>query len=199
MNMNKYIIIDAGHGNNSPGKRSPIWKDGKQLFEWEFNRDIATRIAHKLAAAGIRSRLLVTEKEDIQLSERCRRVNNICRMHGANACILISIHANAGGGTGFEVYTSPGNTKADEYATIMLDTLKYSFPKEKIRTDYSDGDADKEARFYMLQKSQCPSILTENLFMDNKTDVAFLQSEEGKKAIVDLHKEAILKFAEHNI
>ena len=72
MNMNKYIIIDAGHGNNSPGKRSPIWKDGKQLFEWEFNRDIATRIAHKLGAAGVRNRLLVTEKEDIQLSERCR-------------------------------------------------------------------------------------------------------------------------------
>ena len=193
MNMNKYIIIDAGHGNNSPGKRSPIWKDGKQLFEWEFNRDIATRIAHKLAAAGIRSRLLVTEKEDIQLSERCRRVNNICRMHGKDNCILISIHANAGGGTGFEVFTSHGNTKADEYATIMLDTLKYSFPKEKIRTDYSDGDADKEARFYMLQKSQCPAILTENLFMDNETDCRKLMDDDFREQIADAHVRAIFQ------
>ena len=193
MNMNKYIIIDAGHGNNSPGKRSPIWKDGKQLFEWEFNRDIATRIAHKLAAAGIRSRLLVTEKEDIQLSERCRRVNNICRMHGKDNCILISIHANAGGGTGFEVFTSPGNTKADEYATIMLDSLKYSFPKEKIRTDYSDGDADKEARFYMLQKSQCPAILTENLFMDNETDCRKLMDDDFREQIADAHVRAIFQ------
>lgn len=193
MNMNKYIIIDAGHGNNSPGKRSPIWKDGKQLFEWEFNRDIATRISHKLAAAGIRSRLLVTEKEDIQLSERCRRVNNICRMHGKDNCILISIHANAGGGTGFEVFTSPGNTKADEYATIMLDSLKYSFPKEKIRTDYSDGDADKEARFYMLQKSQCPAILTENLFMDNETDCRKLMDDDFREQIADAHVRAIFQ------
>lgn len=191
MNMNKYIIIDAGHGNNSPGKRSPIWKDGKQLFEWEFNRDIATRIAGKLAYAGIRSRLLVTEKEDIQLSERCRRVNNICRMHGKDKCILISIHANAGGGTGFEVYTSPGNTKADEYATIMLDSLKFSFPKEKIRTDYSDGDADKEARFYMLQKSQCPAILTENLFMDNETDCRKLMDDNFREQIAEAHVRAI--------
>ena len=191
MNMNKYIIIDAGHGNNSPGKRSPIWKDGKQLFEWEFNRDIATRIAHKLGAAGVRNRLLVTEKEDIQLSERCRRVNNICRMHGKDNCILISIHANAGGGTGFEVFTSPGNTKADEYATIMLDSLKYSFPKEKIRTDYSDGDADKEARFYMLQKSQCPAILTENLFMDNETDCRKLMDDDFREQIAEAHVRAI--------
>lgn len=193
MTSSKFIIIDAGHGNNSPGKRSPIWKDGKQLFEWEFNRDIATRIAHKLAAAGIRSRLLVTEKEDIQLSERCRRVNNICRMHGKDNCILISIHANAGGGTGFEVFTSPGNTKADEYATIMLDSLKYSFPKEKIRTDYSDGDADKEARFYMLQKSQCPAILTENLFMDNETDCRKLMDDDFREQIADAHVRAIFQ------
>lgn len=193
MNMNKYIIIDAGHGNNSPGKRSPIWKDGKQLFEWEFNRDIATRIAHKLGAAGVRNRLLVTEKEDIQLSERCRRVNNICRMHGKDNCILISIHSNAGGGTGFEVFTSPGNTKADEYATIMLDSLKYSFPKEKIRTDYSDGDADKEARFYMLQKSQCPAILTENLFMDNEKDCRKLMDDNFREQIADAHVRAIFQ------
>ena len=191
MTSSKFIIIDAGHGNNSPGKRSPIWKDGKQLFEWEFNRDIATRIAHKLGAAGVRNRLLVTEKEDIQLSERCRRVNNICRMHGKDNCILISIHANAGGGTGFEVFTSPGNTKSDEYATIMLDTLKYSFPKEKIRTDYSDGDADKEARFYMLQKSQCPAILTENLFMDNETDCRKLMDDDFREQIAEAHVRAI--------
>ena len=193
MTSSKFIIIDAGHGNNSPGKRSPIWKDGKQLFEWEFNRDIATRIAHKLGAAGVRNRLLVTEKEDIQLSERCRRVNNICRIHGKDNCILISIHANAGGGTGFEVFTSPGNTKADEYATIMLDTLKYSFPKEKIRTDYSDGDADKEARFYMLQKSQCPAILTENLFMDNEKDCRKLMDDNFREQIADAHVRAIFQ------
>lgn len=191
MRISKFIIIDRGHGNNTPGKRSPVWKDGNQLLEWEFNNDIAERIAHKLGAMYIPNRLLVTEKEDIQLSERCRRVNNICRIHGKDNCILISIHANAGGGTGFEVFTSPGNTKADEYATIMLDSLKYSFPKEKIRTDYSDGDADKEARFYMLQKSQCPAILTENLFMDNETDCRKLMDDNFREQIADAHVRAI--------
>ena len=193
MTSSKFIIIDRGHGENTPGKRSPIWSDGKQLLEWEFNNDIATRVAHKLGAAGVRNRLLVTEKEDIQLSERCRRVNNICRMHGTNACILISIHANAGGGTGYEVFTSPGKTQADEYATIMLDALKEAFPKERIRTDYSDGDADKEARFYILQKTNCPAILTENLFMDNEKDCRKLMDENYRERIAAAHVKAIIR------
>lgn len=191
--MKKFIIIDAGHGNNSPGKRSPIWKDGKQLLEWEFNRDVAERIAHKLGAMYIPNRLLVTEKEDIQLSERCRRVNNICRIHGKDNCILISIHANAGGGTGFEVFTSPGNTKADEYASSLLKELGYEFPKEKIRTDYSDGDADKEAGFYILKHTQCPALLSENMFMDNETDCRKLMDNDFREIIAEAHVRAILK------
>ena len=193
MKANKFIIIDRGHGIDTPGKRSPIWKDGTQLFEWEFNNDVATRIAHKLAAAGVRSRLLVTEEKDIPLSERCSRVNNICKMHGRENCILISIHANAGGGTGFEVFTSPGNTLADEYASMIIESLKETFPNEKIRSDYSDGDADKEARFYLLQHTKCPSILTENLFMDNESDCRKLMDNEYRERIADAHVTAIMK------
>ena len=34
------ILLDNGHGCDTPGKRSPVWPDGRQLLEWEFNRDI---------------------------------------------------------------------------------------------------------------------------------------------------------------
>lgn len=193
MKASKFIIIDRGHGIDTPGKRSPIWKDGTQLLEWEFNNYVATRIAHKLAAAGLRSRLLVTEEKDISLSERCSRVNNICKMHGRENCILISIHANAGGGTGFEVFTSPGNTPADDYATMIIESIKETFPNEKIRSDYSDGDADKEARFYLLQHTQCPAILTENLFMDNEKDCRKLMEDSFREKIADAHVTAIKK------
>ena len=40
------ILLDNGHGYDTPGKRSPIWPDGSQLFEWEFNR--VDKIASKL-------------------------------------------------------------------------------------------------------------------------------------------------------
>ena len=45
------ILIDNGHGRATAGKRSPVWPDGKQLFEYEFNRDIARRV-HEAARAG---------------------------------------------------------------------------------------------------------------------------------------------------
>ena len=42
------ILLDNGHGYDTPGKRSPIWPDGSQLFEWEFNRDIVSRIENSI-------------------------------------------------------------------------------------------------------------------------------------------------------
>ncbi len=50
--MDKIIILDAGHGVDCAGKRSPIWGDGSQLLEWEFNRDIVRRIAAMLKSGG---------------------------------------------------------------------------------------------------------------------------------------------------
>lgn len=46
------ILIDNGHGRATAGKRSPVWPDGKQLFEYEFNRDIARRMHEALTARG---------------------------------------------------------------------------------------------------------------------------------------------------
>ena len=58
----------------------------------------------------------------------------------------------------------------------------------------TDGDPDKEAHFYILKHTKCPAVLTENLFQDNREDVGYLLSEEGKRAIVALHVEGIERY-----
>lgn len=63
-----------------------------------------------------------------------------------------------------------------------------------MRFDWSDGDADFEQDFYILKHTLCPAVLTENLFMTNKDDVEFLESEEGKEDIVRLHVEGIINY-----
>lgn len=97
------ILLDAGHGGivdgvyQTSGKRSPVWSDGTQLFEGEFNRAIVRGIHQKLVANGIDARILVPEQEDISLAERVKRANDIYRSNPDANCYFISVHANAGG------------------------------------------------------------------------------------------------------
>lgn len=173
--MDKLILLDAGHGIDTPGKRSPIWDDYEQLFEWEFNRDLARLIASECEALDIDVVRVVTESYDVPLSERCKRINALARERD---CILFSIHANAGGGTGFEVFTTKGETGADAIATGLIAQLEKDFPEIKMRKDFSDGDPDKEADFYILKHTICPAVLVENLFMDNESDCRLLLDGE---------------------
>lgn len=186
------VILDNGHGKETPGKRSPVWHDGSQLFEYEFNRDVVKRIAVLLAENRVKSKILVPEEFDVSLLERCRRANQI---HANNkTSVLISIHANAGKGTGWECYTTKGTTEADRLATVLCESAKEFFPDQKMRFDYSDGDPDKEEQFYILKNTNCPAVLTENFFMDTEKDCRFIMSNEGRQKIAEMHVKALLKY-----
>lgn len=193
----KRVLIDNGHGVNTPGKRSP---DGL-LREYEFNRTIAAGILEHLALRDIDAELVVPDLEDISLIERCRRVNEASLIFGVENTILISIHANAAGNgsqwmnaTGWCAYTSPGETEADKIAKYLYRAARHYLPGHKIRCDHSDGDPDFEAPFYLLKHTYCPAVLTENLFMDAYPDYQFLMSNAGKRSIVNLHVEGIIDY-----
>lgn len=189
--MRPVVILDNGHGVETPGKRSPVWADGSQLREYEFNRDIVSRIIDMLETDGIEYVDLVPEEYDVSLRERCERANRIYRNYGGNA-FLISIHANAGGGTGFELYTSYGQTQSDKIASIIAEEYKAEFRSEfPLRKDTTDGDVDKESNFYILRQTTGPAVLTENFFMDTEKDCKLILSEEGRERIARFHYKAI--------
>ena len=190
------ILLDNGHGQDTPGKRSP---DGF-FREYAYTRFLASQIQAQLITLGLDAQLLVPELEDISLLERCRRVNSICQEFGKDQVILISLHVNAAGNgrewmnaRGWSCYTTPGQTTADDLATSLYEAARVWLPGCRLRTDHTDGDPDIESNFYILRHSSCPAVLTENLFMDDKDDVAFLESEEGAQAIINLHVEGILQ------
>ena len=187
------VLIDNGHGSNTPGKRSP---DG-QLREYAYTREIAERLVMELRKNGIDAERIVKEEIDVPLAERCRRANE----YKASEAVLVSIHCNAAGNgsdwmsaRGWEAWTSVGKTKADKLATCLYENAEHCLPGMKIRKDMTDGDQDKENGFYILKHTKCPAVLTENLFQDNKEDVEFLLSEEGKLAIMNLHVWGIMKY-----
>jgi len=186
------VILDNGHGFNTAGKCSPVWADQSQLFEWEFNRDVVRRIYNKLEAAGISCTILVREARDISLKTRIERANAIYKAYPRS--FLVSIHGNAGGGSGWEVYTSPGETESDKIATHIYQLAKIYLPDYRLRHDDSDGDPDKENDFAILTKTLCPAVLTENLFYDNEKECRFMMSDFGREAIAKLHLHGIKSY-----
>ena len=111
------VLIDPGHGIDTPGKRSP---DGRFL-EYKWNREVASYLVNYLKSSGIDTSLVVTETNDISLRTRAMRVNKVCNQVGSSNVILVSIHSNAAGNgkswmnaQGWSCYTSPGKTRADD-------------------------------------------------------------------------------------
>ena len=186
------VILDNGHGKETQGKRSPVWPDGSQLLEWEFNRDIVQRLVRDLTAVGIKSHILVPESDDVILSERVRRANQVFANNNHRG-ILISIHANAGGGTGWECFTRKDSSKSDALAKAIFESAEKSLNFRMRRGDDPKLGGSKKANFHIL-RCQAPCVLTENLFMDTWEDCKFLMSEEGRRAITRLHFDAIVKY-----
>lgn len=191
------ILLDNGHGKDTAGKRSP---DGV-FREYKFTREIAKDIETELKNKGYDVERIVPEERDISRTERVKRVNDICNQVGASNVILISIHCNAASNgkwssaRGWSAYTSKGETKSDELATMLYIEAAHNFAGQTLRKDFSDGDPDWEESFSILQKTKCPAVLTENFFMDNKQDVSYLLSLEGRTQIVKTHVDAIIKYA----
>jgi len=191
------ILIDNGHGRETAGKRSP---DGR-LLEWSYNREIARRVVAGLQDLHLNASLLVPEDEDISLYERCRRVNRLCLQLGKSNVALVSIHVNAAGrgdkwynADGWCCYTSPGQTPGDLLANHLCQAALKNLPGHRMRFDYTDGDADQEAAFYILKHTACAAALTENGFMDCIRSCDFLLSDEGKAAIAQLHIDGIVSY-----
>lgn len=189
------VIIDNGHGIETPGKRSP---DGK-VREYAVTRHIAHGVAELLRERGYRVIILVPYDADMALAKRAEKVNRIYAEHPES--VLLSIHCNAAGNgeewcdaTGIEAYTTVGNTKADRLAECFYEALDELLPEARQRIDLSDGDRDKERDYYILKKTKCPAVLTENYFMDNPAEARILLSSEGLRKLVDVHVLAIVKY-----
>lgn len=200
-----FVILDNGHGENTAGKRSP---DGR-LREYKYCREIVAVLAKELRKLGMGVHILVPETTDISLSERVKRANKIhAEQHKlGNLVVLISVHCNAAGNgewknaRGWSGWTSIGQTGADELATCLYDAAHEVLdPKKiKIRSDKQDGDEDWESNFTIIYKSSMPAVLTENFFQDNKQDVDYLLSDEGREDVVRIHVEGLKKYAQRKL
>ena len=199
------ILIDNGHGDNTPGKCSP---DGR-LREYAWSRECAKRLVAALKKKDYDAELITPEASDVKLQTRVSRVNNICKAVGARNCLLVSIHNNASGSDGkwhdacgWSVFVSKiaGENSKKLARMLTVEAMKRELMGNRsvpIQKYWMWSWTDKD--IYILEKSACPAVLTENMFQDHKGDVDYLLSEEGMTELVDLHVDGITKYVEAEI
>ena len=207
--MEKVVILGTAHRLREPGKCSP---DGR-FKECVYSRDVVTEIQAKLEDYGVRTYIDMTNfdlprtmqtpsvklERQRELGLRVNEANSICDRYGKENCCYVSIHVNALGNdgkwhdsNGWQVCVSPQSSKdskvladflfdaADDYGLKMRKPL----PTQKYW----------EQSLYVLNRTHCPAVLTENLFQDNEKDVDFLLSDLGRHTIERLHVEGILQY-----
>ena len=186
------ILIDNGHGMETPGKRSP---DGS-FREYAWTREVARMTCDILRAEGYDARLLVPEDRDVSLSERCNRANKFDKRKS----ILVSIHNNAAGNgskwmkaRGWSIYTTRGITEADNLAERIWYRAKSVFRWPLTVRSYSSASLghDYEENYYILLHTYMPAVLVEHFFQDNKEDVAYLVTDEAKASCAEVIVEGV--------
>lgn len=176
------IALTAGHYLETPGKRCLKSLDPKETREWVLNDRIADKIEQKLKAydgyALIRTDD-TTGKKDISLTARTNAANNF------KADFYLSIHHNAGinggNGGGIVAYVYPGVD--EETKAWQRDLYEALIAKTGLKGNRSNPL--KESNLHEVRESHMSAVLLELGFMDSKTDVPKILTEEYAEQCAD--------------
>lgn len=166
--MSTLIALDPGHGVTTPGKRSPASLGQPVLREYLFNRQVVTAVEELLDACGITH--LRTAPTDADTS-------STARLRAAAGCkLFVSIHANAGGGTGIETFHSPGIAQSERLARLV---------QQEVITETGMHDrAIKTKNLWVTRetpKRNLTACLIELGFMDTASDLQKLREDTYRR------------------
>ncbi len=172
------IMLDAGHGYNTPGKRSP---DG--MREYEFTRAVANYAKQLLANyKNVTVYFSHSDQEDVPLQARTNKANSL------NVDIFVSIHANAFGSGGWnnvggiETYVYPSRPP-------VAYQLAQKIQRNLVVATGLENRGVKTADFHVLRETKMDAVLAECGFMTNPNEIKLLRSETYRKTVA----EAIVK------
>lgn len=153
--MNKpVVVLDPGHWGYDPGASS------NGLKEKELNLALALKVAERLD--GIK--VLLTRERDIYVS----LTDRVALSRRAEPDLFLSLHANAGGGRGFESFIN-SSLGAKDPAVVMQKVVHGQVMEALVRWEIVDRGL-KKAAFYVLRHNPHPAVLIESLFIDNERE-----------------------------
>lgn len=188
--MSKTIVIDAGHGMNTPGKRCLKSIDPNETREWYLNSRIADRLQNLLSSYDCKVIRVddTTGATDVSLSARASIANN------ANADAYLSIHHNAGinggSGGGMTVYYYSSNAERPKQAQRLYNAV---IAQNGLVGNRSEKVIKKG--FAVLANTKMAAFLIENGFMDSTTDTPkILTADYAEKSAQGLFNWLVSEF-----
>lgn len=211
---NRFLyVLDSGHGPLTEGKRSPVYLEkttplqsaSGRLLEYRFNRDINARLGILLGNAGIKYAFTLHQDgiHGNSLRARVKAANQIDS--GDLDKLFISVHGNAGpassidhwakrSASGMETWYHTNSSKGEIMAGIFQNTIMSELRSNGIIVPDRGIKYHENPResFYVLRKTEMPAILTENLFFNNKYDIALMLNDSVRNVIAIGHYKAIM-------
>lgn len=154
------VYLDPGHGGSDPGAV------GQGLVEKDLNLDIGQRVG-MLLQQRYQVEVITSRTADATVALDAR----VAAANRAEAYLFVSLHVNAGGGTGFESYVYTG---ARERTRRLRDAIHAAVAEYMAKLGIRDR-GQKDADYYVLRATAMPAVLLECLFIDNAQDAARLR------------------------
>lgn len=173
------VFIGVGHGGSDPGAVA------NGFNEKDLNLDIAFACFYELERHSVDVKMSRTKDEDDTLNEEIKECN------AYNPDLAIDIHNNAGGGDGAEAYYHHGGGTGKVLAeNVLAEIVKIGQNSRgaKIRKG-SDG----RDYYGFIRETVAPAVIVECAFVDNKNDVAIIDTEAERKKIGIAVAKGILK------
>lgn len=153
------VFVGVGHGGKDPGAVGYV-------KESEANLQMALGMKVELEKYGVTVGISRTREEDDPLTEEIREANAFA------PDVAVEVHNNAGGGDGWEAYRQTGAyaDKSLRLAQCIEARVVASGQQSRgVKTRLNGSGTDY---FGWCRQVQCPAVLCEGFFVDNKSDSA---------------------------
>lgn len=164
--MSKKVFIIPGHGGKDGGA-------SRFITEKEYTLKTSLALAEFLSGYGIDYKLSRTQDIDTDMNEYIRTCNNY------KPDLVISVHYNASGGQGFEVYHSVVGGISKKLAENINAEVSKLMKSRGVKTKLDSNGKDY---FGVIRDTYDPAVLVEGGFVDNQSDADYIKANYKKIA-----------------
>ena len=171
--VNRYIIIDPGHGGKKPGASSQCSPLETRLIEKDVALDIASHLEAMLRAAGGKPQMTRTSDVHVSLSQRVKAAN------AGKADAFVSVHLNA--------MAKPGENSGTEtyYHTQQSRGMAESIHTRLIALLQRKDNGVRSAPFYVIRRTRIPAVLVEPAYLNDPAEEKLLRDKKFRKRIAE--------------